>query len=187
MAESIRAVIMRGGTSKAIFLREADLPSDPKERERVILSIFGSPDKRQIDGLGGADPLTSKLAIIGPVREDLPRAAGTHLTYTFGQVEIDHPEIDWLSLCGNISSAVGAYAVFEGLVRPTSPVTSVRVFNTNLNRVLTVEVPVEGGRPVERGDYIVPGVPGSGARIVIDFADHCRRCDRQPASDRQSH
>lgn len=171
MSSAIRCVIMRGGTSKALFLREGDLPADAAERERLILSIFGSPDKRQIDGLGGADPLTSKLAIIGPVRDDIARAAGTHLTYTFGQVEIDHAEIDWLSLCGNISSAVGAYAVYEGLVRASSPVTVVRVFNTNLNRVLTVEVPVEQGRPVERGDYTVPGVPGTGAQINIDFAD----------------
>jgi len=171
MAESIRCVLMRGGTSKAVFLREADLPADADERDRLILGLFGSPDKRQIDGLGGADPLTSKLAIIGPPREDDPRAAGTHLTYTFGQVEIDHPEIDFLSLCGNISAAVGAYAVYEGLVAPRAPITAVRVFNTNLNRVLTIEVPVDGGKPVERGNYVVPGVPGSGARILIDFSD----------------
>ncbi len=169
--KSIRAVLMRGGTSKAVFLREADLPSDSGERDRLILKLFGSPDKRQIDGLGGADPLTSKLAIIGPPREDIPRAAGTHLTYTFGQVEIDHPEIDFLSLCGNISAAVGAYAVYEGLVTPRAPITIVRVFNTNLNRVLTIEVPVAAGKPVEHGDYVVPGVPGSGARILIDFSD----------------
>lgn len=169
--QSIRCVLMRGGTSKAVFLREADLPSDPGARDSLILALFGSPDKRQIDGLGGADPLTSKLAIIGPPREDIPRAAGTHLTYTFGQVEIDHPEIDFLSLCGNISSAVGAYAVYEGLVAARAPMTEVRVFNTNLGRVLKIEVPVADGRPMERGDYVVPGVPGSGARILIDFAD----------------
>ncbi|TDR92885.1 2-methylaconitate cis-trans isomerase PrpF family protein [Enterovirga rhinocerotis] len=171
MAQSIRSVVMRGGTSRAVFLREADLPDDPIERDRIILAVFGSPDRRQIDGIGGADPLTSKLAIIGPPRHDEPRAKGTHLTYTFGQVEIEHPEIDWLSLCGNISSAVGAYAVFEGLVRPVSPTTIVKAFNTNLSRVLTIEVPVENGRPMEAGDYVVPGVPGCGAKILIDFAD----------------
>ena len=170
MGRPIRAVIMRGGTSKAIILHESDLPADPYERDRLILEIFGSPDKRQIDGLGGADPLTSKLAIIGPARTEEPLAAGTHLTYTFGQVEIDAPEIDWLSLCGNITSAVGAFAVSEKFVQPTSPVTEVRIFNTNLNRVLTVEVPVENGAPVERGSYVVPGVPGTGAKILIDFS-----------------
>ena len=170
MATSIRCVIMRGGTSKAVFLKENDLPTDPGLRKNIILGIFGSPDKRQIDGLGGADPLTSKLAIIGPPLDEA-RAASTHLTYTFGQVEIDVPEIDFLSLCGNISSAVGAFAVYEGMVPATAPVTVVRAFNTNLNRVLNIEVPVEGNRPLERGDFVVPGVPGSGARILVDFAD----------------
>lgn len=171
MTRQIRAVIMRGGTSKAVFLREADLPADAHERERTILAIFGSPDRRQIDGLGGADPLTSKLALIGPVHEDRPSAAGSHLTYTFGQVEIDHPEIDWQSLCGNISAAVGAFAVHEGMVRPTVPLTRVRAYNTNLDRILHIEVPTAGARPLEAGDYTVPGVPGSGARIQIDFAE----------------
>lgn len=171
MVRQIRCVLMRGGTSKAVFLKESDLPVDETERTQTILSIFGSPDRRQIDGLGGADPLTSKLAIIGPVRTEEPRAAGTHLTYTFGQVEIAHPEIDWLSLCGNISSAVGAFAVYEGYVAPHEPMTQVRVFNTNLSRVLTIEVPVQGGRPLEQGYYSVPGVPGTGAKILIDFSD----------------
>ena len=170
MANSVRCIVMRGGTSKAVFLKESDLPKDKVRRDKIILGIFGSPDRRQIDGLGGADPLTSKLAIIGPPRDD-PRAAGTHLTYTFGQVEIDEPKIDFLSLCGNISSAVGAFAIYEGIVIPTSPITTVRAFNTNLNRVLTIEVPVDGNRPCERGDFVVPGVPGSGARILVDFAD----------------
>ena len=171
MTDQLRCVIMRGGTSKAVFLREGDLPAGEDARRRTILAVFGSPDKRQIDGLGGADPLTSKLAIIGPPRHGEPRAAGTHLTYTFGQVEITHPEIDWLSLCGNISSAVGAFGVYEGYVTPTEPVTEVRAFNTNLNRVLTIEVPVKNGRPLEGGSYAVPGVPGTGARILVDFAD----------------
>ena len=170
MSNPIRCVIMRGGTSKAVFLKECDLPPQENLRKNLILGIFGSPDRRQIDGLGGADPLTSKLAIIGPPRDD-PRAAGTHLTYTFGQVEIDAPEIDYLSLCGNISSAVGAFAVYEGMVAPTAPITTVRAFNTNLNRILNIEVPVENNRPLERGDFVVPGVPGSGARILVDFAE----------------
>jgi len=169
--QSVRSTIMRGGTSRAVFIRQSDLPEDREAREQAILSVFGSPDRRQIDGVGGADPLTSKLAIIGPPLEDEPRAEATHLTYTFGQVEIDRPEIDWHSLCGNISSAVGLFAVQEGMVAATDPVTSVRVFNTNLARVLTIEVPTQGGQPVERGDHVVPGVPGSGAPILIDFAD----------------
>ncbi|MBR0647637.1 2-methylaconitate cis-trans isomerase PrpF family protein [Plastoroseomonas hellenica] len=171
MIRQTRCVVMRGGTSKAVFLKEADLPSDPATRDALILRIFGSPDKRQIDGLGGADPLTSKLAIIGPPRADVPEAAGTHLTYTFAQVEIDEPEIDYLSLCGNISAAVGAFAVREGMVEPRAPVTMVRAWNTNLRRVLRIEVPVLDGQPAEEGDFTIPGVPGTGARILVDFAD----------------
>lgn len=171
MTPTIRCVIMRGGTSKAVFLRENELPADPGERTRMILQVFGSPDRRQIDGLGGADPLTSKLAIIGPPRSDDPRAAGTHCTYTFGQVEIDEASVDWHSLCGNVSAAVGAYAIYEGYAAPVAPITPVRVFNTNLNRVLTIEVPTDGSRPIEAGDHIVAGVPGTGARIQVDFSD----------------
>lgn len=164
-------VVMRGGTSRAVFLKEADLPQDRAERDRVILAIFGSPDRRQIDGIAGADPLTSKLAIIGPPPADRSFPQPVHLTYTFGQVEIERPEIDWHSLCGNISSAVGVFAIEEGMAPAQAPVTSVRVFNTNLQRVLTIEVPVADGLPVTAGDYAVPGVPGTGARILIDFSD----------------
>lgn len=164
--DALRCTIMRGGTSKAVFLREEDLPPPGAERDGIILKVFGSPDKRQIDGLGGADPLTSKLAIIGR-----PRVPDTDVTYTFGQVEIDRPHVDYHSLCGNISSAVGQYAIEEGLVAPVEGITRVRVYTTNLKRVLTIEVPVKDGRPVRLGTYRVPGVPGSGARILLDFAD----------------
>jgi 2-methylaconitate cis-trans-isomerase PrpF len=159
---------MRGGTSKAVILNEAVLPANPESRDALILRIFGSPDKRQIDGLGGADPLTSKVAIIGR-----PAKGQTEvdLTYTFGQVEIDRPEIDYRSLCGNITSAVGAYAIYEGLVPAIEPVTTIKIHNTNLKRTLRVEVPVAQGRPVEEGDYEIPGVPGTGAPIFVDFAD----------------
>jgi len=169
MSTAIRCVILRGGTSKGIYLREADLPADPAARDRAILAIFGSPDKRQIDGLGGADPLTSKVCVIGPPR-DLPQAAGAHLTYTFGQVEIDQPHVDYHSLCGNLTSGVGAFALWENMVRPVEPVTTVRIYNTNLDRVLTCEVPVRDGRPLETGDFAIPGVPGTGARIQVDLA-----------------
>jgi 2-methylaconitate cis-trans-isomerase PrpF len=166
MHEALRCTIMRGGTSKAVFLREEDLPPPGAERDRIILRVFGSPDKRQIDGLGGADPLTSKLAIIGA-----PTVAGSDVTYTFGQVEIDRPQVDYHSLCGNISAAVGHYAIEAGLVEAVAPVTTVRAWTTNLKRMLRIEVPVRDGRPVRTGSYRVPGVPGTGARILLDFAD----------------
>ena len=164
--ESLRCTIMRGGTSKAIFLREEDLPPPGPERDRIVLRVFGSPDQRQIDGLGGADPLTSKMAIIGP-----PRVPGADVTYTFGQVEIDRPHVDYHSLCGNISAAVGQYAIESGLVEAVEGVTRVRAWTTNLKRMLTIEVPVKNGKPVALGTYRVPGVPGTGARILIDFSD----------------
>ena len=164
--ESLRCTIMRGGTSKAVFLREEDLPPPGPERDALVLRVFGSPDRRQIDGLGGADPLTSKMAIIGP-----PRMPNIDVTYTFGQVEIDRPHVDYHSLCGNISAAVGHYAIESGLVPPVEGITLVRAWTTNLKRTLTIEVPVRDGKPVRLGTYRVPGVPGTGARILIDFAD----------------
>ena len=108
--ESVRipCVIMRGGTSKGIFLLGNDLPADPEIRDKVVLSIFGSPDSRQIDGLGGADPLTSKLAIID--RSSRPDA---DVDYTFGQVDIHSAFVDYSSNCGNISSAVGPFAIAQ--------------------------------------------------------------------------
>jgi 2-methylaconitate cis-trans-isomerase PrpF len=158
-------VVMRGGTSKAVFLWDEDLPADDVERDRIVLRVFGSPDPRQIDGLGGADPLTSKLAIIG---RDAPD--GCDLTYTFGQVGIEHADVDYESLCGNITAAVGHFAVDEGLCRIQAPSTTVRIFNTNLRRVLPVEVPVRDGRPVDEGTFAIAGVPGTGAPIRVDLA-----------------
>ena len=127
MSQPIRCTILRGGTSKGIYLKEADIPADPAAREKTILSIFGSPDRRQIDGVGGADPLTSKVCIVGPPPDDEPRAAGAHLSYTFGQVEIAAPVVDFRSLCGNLTSGVGAFAIWENMVRPVAPVTTVRI------------------------------------------------------------
>jgi len=171
MSEAVRCVILRGGTSKGIYLKEADLPVDAGQREKMILSIFGSPDPRQIDGLGGADPLTSKVCIIGPPPSDIPRAEGAHLSYTFGQVEIDEPSVDLRSLCGNLTSGVGAFAIWEGIVEPVEPITTVRIYNTNLARMLVTEVPVKDGQPLEAGDFEIAGVPGTGAKIQVDFAD----------------
>ena len=136
MSKSIRCTVLRGGTSKGIYLKESDLPVDPAAREKVILSIFGSPDQRQIDGVGGADPLTSKVCIIGPPPENTPRADKAHLSYTFGQVEINEPTVDFRSLCGNLTSGVGAFAIWENMVRPIAPITTVRIWNTNLNSML---------------------------------------------------
>lgn len=167
MTEAIRCSIIRGGTSKGVYLKESDLPQDAAARDQVILDIFGSPDKRQINGLGGADPLTSKVCVVGPPPENMPEC---HLTYTFGQVEIDEPYVDYHSLCGNLTAGVCAFALWENMVRPVEPITEVRIFNTNLNSVIIAEVPVENGRPLEKGAYAVPGVPGTGAKITLNLA-----------------
>ena len=171
MLDEIRAVILRGGTSKGIYLHENELPKEEIDREKIILKIFGSPDKRQIDGLGGADPLTSKVCIIGVPPADALGAKNANISYTFGQVEIDEPHVDLCSLCGNLTSGVGLYAIWEKLVEIIEPVTRVRIYNTNLQRMLYAEVPVKDGCPIETGDYMIPGVPGTGAKIQVDFSD----------------
>ncbi|MHB8910001.1 MAG: PrpF domain-containing protein [Syntrophales bacterium] len=158
--------IMRGGTSKGIFLMEKDLPRDEALRERIILAIFGSPDFRQIDGLGGADSLTSKLAIIAPAAEP-----GRDINYTFGAVGVEKAFVDYSSNCGNISSAVGPYAVDKGLVKAVEPFTVVRIYNTNTGKMIHAKVPVRKGRFAPDGDYEIAGCPGTGARIELSFMD----------------
>jgi Uncharacterized protein conserved in bacteria len=164
--EKIRCVIMRGGTSKGVFFRENDLPCDIEERKRVILKVMGSPDKRQIDGLGGADILTSKVAIIGP-----PSKEDADLDYSFGQIGINEPIIDWGFVCGNLSAAVGPFAVEEGLIKAQGLRTSVKVYCPNVGKYLTIEFPTKEGKVVYEGDYVIDGVPGSGAKIALDFSD----------------
>src|SRR5688572_5743792 len=160
---SIKCVIMPGGTSKGVFFSENDLPLDPVGRDRLIMQVMGSPDPRQINGLGGADHLTSKIAIIGPGAKH-----GADVTYTFGQVGISVPYVSHSTNCGNISAAVGVFAIEEGLVAATEPITTVRIFNTNTNRLLLSHIPVRNGAPVVEGDYSIAGVPGTGAEIRLD-------------------
>jgi len=160
----IPCAIYRGGTSKPIFFLEKDLPCDPKDRDRVVLNAFGSPDLRQIDGLGGADPLTSKVAYIGP-----STVADADLNYTFGYVGIAAPVIDYTGNCGNTSAAVGPFALLRGLINPKEPLTHIRIYNTNTKKVIVAEFPVENGEFVSEGDFLIDGVPGSGSKILLDF------------------
>lgn len=161
----VPCVIMRGGTSKAVFIKENDLPTDPQLRDKTILAIFGSPDVRQIDGIAGADPLTSKLAIIGP-----PSRPDADVDYTFGQVSITDGMIDYNGNCGNISSGVGPFAIDESLVRAVEPVTMVRIHNTNTGKMLYAEVQVKDGKARVSGSCKIDGVPGTAAPILMDFA-----------------
>ncbi|HOG18225.1 MAG: 3-methylitaconate isomerase [Syntrophaceae bacterium PtaU1.Bin231] len=158
--------IMRGGTSKGIFLMEKDLPEDPALRDRIILAVFGSPDIRQIDGLGGADSLTSKLAIIGPAKR-----SDYDIDYNFGAVGIDKPFVDYSANCGNISSAVGPFAVDKGLVKAVEPFTVVRIYNANTKKMIYSKVPVKEGKVVWEGDYAIDGCPGTAAKIELSFMD----------------
>lgn len=162
----VQSTLMRGGTSKGLVLRRAHLPSQPKERDRVILRLFGSPDQNQVDGLGGGTSLTSKLALIGP-----PSHPNAHIDYTFGQVSLEKEEIDYTPTCGNMATAVGLYAAEEGYVELTEPVTSVNIFNTNINKIIVAEIPVADGHIQYDGDFAIDGVPGSASKIMLNFLD----------------
>lgn len=160
----IPCAIYRGGTSKPIFFLEDDLPNDSTQRDQVVLGSFGSPDVRQIDGLGGADPLTSKVAYIGP-----PTVPGADVNYTFGYVGIRDPVIDYSGNCGNTSAAVGPFALMRGLIKPQEPVTQVRIYNTNTKKIIVAEFPVRDGEFVSEGDFHIDGVSGTGSKILLDF------------------
>ena len=157
-------VIMRAGTSRGAFFHAGDLPLDPAARDRVILAVYGSPDVRQIDGIGGADPLTSKVAIVS--RSDRP---DSDVNYLFGQVAIDRPLVDYGGNCGNMLAGIGPFAVDEGIVEAVEPTTRVRIHNVNTGRIIVAEVPVSDVRARTSGDAVTAGVPGTGAAIVLDF------------------
>src|SRR6218665_874884 len=165
MRDELPFVLMRGGTSKGVFRRADDVPGDRDRLTRVLLDLFGSPDRRQIDGLGGADKLTSKAAIIGR-----PTRADTDIGYLFGQVGTVRAGVDYQLNCGNLIAAVGLYAIEEGLIAAHEGSTLVRVHNVNTDRVVHVQVPVQGGKPLWRGDLAIAGVPGTGAPISLDFS-----------------
>jgi 2-methylaconitate cis-trans-isomerase PrpF len=166
MQRRFPAVVMRGGTSKGVFFHENHLPRDQSLRDRLISRLFGSPDPNQIDGLGGAASVTSKTAIIAPAS-----SLDHDVVYTFGQVSIDRPLVDYKANCGNISAAVGPFAVDEGLVPAIEPVTTVRIHQKNTDKLIIAEVPVKNGRFACEGSYAISGVPGTGARIVLHFHD----------------
>ena len=163
---SIDAKIIRGGSSKGVFLDIRDLPGAGAERDDIVLKVFGSPDKRQIDGLGGADKLTSKLAVMGPPTRD-----DCDIDYLFGQVNQELPRIDWSSNCGNISSGAALYGALTGAGKVEDGVAVVNVHQVNTGRRLKTTVPMVDGFPAVDGDFAIGGVPGTGARIDVDFGD----------------
>jgi len=161
-------VIMRGGTSRAVIFREGVLPAEPEARDRVLRAALGSPDPfgKQTDGLGGGVSSTSKAAIIGP-----SRMLGADVDYTFAQVGVTDDVVDYKANCGNISSAVGPYAIDEGMVPAVEPETIVRIFNTNTKKIIVAHVPIEAGRARVEGDFRIQGVAGTGAKIALEYLD----------------
>ncbi len=161
---TIPAVFMRGGTSKGVYLLDEVLPRDPAARDQAILDIYGSPDMRQINGMGGADPLTSKVAILAPSKRE-----GVDIDYTFGYVGIREAVVDYEGNCGNISAGVGVYAILKSMVKVTEPLTKVVIYNTNTRKIIEAQVPVKDGEVVFEGDYAISGVPGTGSKIFLNF------------------
>jgi hypothetical protein len=157
-------VYMRGGTSKAVIFHEKDLPEDKSLWDDIFLKVMGTPDVKQIDGMGGTVSSTSKIAIVSPSdRED------ADVNYTFKQVDIVIPRVDGSANCGNISSAIGPFAIDEGLVEAVEPITVVRVLNTNTNKIIEEHVRVKDKRAMVHGDEVIKGVPGTGSRIDMYF------------------
>lgn len=162
---AIACVLMRGGTSKGVFFHEKDIPPAGPARDALLKRMMGTPDLIQIDGLGGSRLVTSKIAIIKPSTR-----ADADVDYTFAQADIERDRIDYDSNCGNISSAVGPFAIDEGLVEVQEPLTTVRIYNTNTQKLLIAKVPVANGKARVLGDCAIAGVPGTGAEILIDYS-----------------
>ncbi|OSB36801.1 PrpF domain-containing protein, partial [Klebsiella pneumoniae] len=157
---------MRGGTSKAACFLADDLPADPVRRDAVLLAVMGSPDPRQIDGIGGADPLTSKVAIIR--RSARPDA---DVDYLFAQVNVAAATVDYGQNCGNILAAVGPFAIERGLVRYDAPLTRVRIFMENTGQLAVAEIPCDADGVDYVGESRIDGVPGSASPILLHFLD----------------
>jgi 4-oxalomesaconate tautomerase len=163
---AIACTLMRGGTSKGPFFLATDLPADAARRDRVLLAIMGSPDPRQIDGLGGAEPLTSKVAIVS-----LSERPGVDVDYLFAQVVIDKPLVDVSPNCGNMLAGVAPFAIERGLVSASDPVTQVAIYMVNTGNLALATVQTPGGIVRYDGDAAIAGVPGTAAPINVDFLD----------------
>lgn len=162
----IPCMMMRGGTSKGAFFMASDLPVDPMERDRVLLAVMGSPDPRQIDGIGGADPLTSKVAIISrSTRED------ADVDYLFAQVVVNEARVDFGQNCGNILAGVGPYAIERGLVPAENGSTRVAIHMLNTGQIAVATVSTPKFRVTYEGDARIDGVPGLAAPISLEFRD----------------
>jgi len=162
----LRAVFMRGGTSKAVIFRAEDLPRDRDRWAPLFLGVIGSPDAngRQLDGMGGGVSSLSKVCVIGP-----PARPDADVDYTFAQVSISSATVDYSGNCGNMSSAVGPFAVDEGLVKIAGAEAVVRIHNTNTQKLIVARFAMDDGRAAVDGDFALPGVAGTGAPVRLEF------------------
>lgn len=166
MSDGVRAMLMRGGTSKGLYFLADDLPEEGSERDAFLLAVMGSPDPRQIDGVGGADPLTSKVAVVRPSTRE-----GVDVDYLFLQVFVDRPIVTDAQNCGNILAGIGPFAIERGLVAARDGETPVTVFMENTGQIATARVPTPGGSLSYAGTARIDGVPGSAAPVPIAFRD----------------
>jgi len=171
----VRCMLMRGGTSKGAYFCADDLPADPGERADLLLRILGSPDPRQIDGIGGAHPLTSKVAVVAASAD--PSA---DVDYLFLQVGVDQPTVSDQQNCGNLLAGVGPFAVERGLVPGRDPSTSVRIKMVNSGEVAVAVFPTPQGRVAYTGDTAISGVPGTAAEVALSFCGQQRPNPPQP-------
>ena len=165
-ADGISCMMMRGGTSKGAYFLADDLPSDPAERDALLLRIMGSPDPRQIDGIGGADPLTSKVAVVRKSER-----AGLDVDYLFLQVFVDQALVSDSQNCGNILAGIGGFAIERGLVATAEGETVVRIYMENTGQTAEARIRTQGGRPVYEGEARIDGVPNPAAPVYLSFTD----------------
>lgn len=163
---AIPCMFMRAGTSRGPFFLLEDLPADPEVRDRVLLAAMGSPDPRQIDGLGGATTVTSKVAMVSPSERP-----GIDVDYRFAQVWLDKAIVDTAPSCGNMLAGVGPFAIERGLVAAEGDETRVRIFDVNIGSRIEAVVQTPGGAVTYAGDQRIDGVPGTGAPVVLSFSD----------------
>lgn len=159
-------MILRGGTSKGVYIAQEDLPQDKAAWDPLLLRMMGSPDSKQIDGLGGSQSVTSKVAIV-----KRSSRADADVDYTFAQVSVDKPLVSYKGNCGNISSGVGPFAIEMGMMKARDGITSVRIYNTNTDKIIVADVRTENGYVVYDGDYAIAGVPGTASPIKLKFVE----------------
>ena len=164
----IPAVFMRGGTSNAVVFNAKDLPRDRSQWDAIFLAAIGSPDPygRQLDGMGGGVSSLSKVCVVGP-----PTRPDADIDYTFAQVQVREARVDYGANCGNMSSAMGPFAVDEGLVKVSGPDALVRVHNTNTKKIIWSKFPLDDGQAAVDGDLAIPGVAGTGAPVKLEFRE----------------